>query len=82
MVRPSGPIRFRGPGGGAAVVRLAALMFLGGASAQDSCVQVFDPSFVPSCPCDVGSDFTFSMEGRTTATAKKVRRQILKDLTG
>jgi len=76
MGRPSGLIRFRGPGGGAAaaVVRLAALLFLGRTHAQRSCVQVLHPNFVSSCPCDAGGDFTFSMEGKTAVTASEVRR--------
>lgn len=72
--------RFIGACAGARGVLLTiALLVLGGTSAQDapdSCVQVFDPSFVLSCPCDAGSEFIFWMEGKTTVTANVVRRHV------
>eukprot|EP00752_Nemacystus_decipiens_P018573 g16652.t1 len=80
MGRRSGLIRFRGPGGGAAVVLLAsALLSSGRTDAQDSCVQVFDPSFVSS---DAGGDFTFTMEGTTTVTSNVVNLAIIVDASG
>ena len=50
----------------------ALTLFLGSASGQDSCVQVSNASFVSSCPCDAGSNFTFQIAGETTVAANTV----------
>lgn len=80
MGRPRGLGRVVGAGTGTKPMLLAtALLFLGGTSAQsvlDSCVQVSDPSFDALCPCDAGSDFTFSIEGKTSVTANVVRQVV------
>lgn len=50
----------------------ALALFLGSVSGQDSCVQVSNASFVASCPCDTGSEFTFQIVGETAVEGNKV----------
>lgn len=77
MPQRGGLVRLVGPGGGSgAMQRMIVLLLLGGARAQgdySSCVQVSSTSFVPSCPCEEGGDFTFTMRGETTVEANVVR---------
>ncbi|CAM9935251.1 unnamed protein product [Scytosiphon promiscuus] len=82
MARSRGFLRFAGRGGSAALLAAVGTVLLGGASAQDSCVQVSNTSFVPACPCDAGSTLTFGIEGQTTLAANTVNVAIVLDGSG
>ncbi|CAN0405319.1 unnamed protein product, partial [Ectocarpus sp. 8 AP-2014] len=45
----------------------------------DSCVQVSNVSFAPSCPCGAGSELTFQIEGETSVEANKVNVAVIID---
>ncbi|CAN0192595.1 unnamed protein product [Ectocarpus sp. 6 AP-2014] len=60
----------------------ALALFLGTASGQDSCVQVSNVSFAPSCPCGAGSELTFQIEGETSVEANKVNVAVIIDTSG
>lgn len=49
-------------------------LFMGGVSVsgQESCVQVTSATYVPAPSKDVGSDYMFQIEGRTTVAANTV----------
>lgn len=51
----------------------ALALFLGSVTGQESCVQVANSMSATICPCDTGSLYSFTMEGKTTVTANKVR---------
>ncbi|CAB1103156.1 unnamed protein product [Ectocarpus sp. CCAP 1310/34] len=45
-------------------------LFLGSSVyGQESCVQVADPTWAANCPCEAGSQYSFTMEGQTTLSA-------------
>ncbi|CAM9935183.1 unnamed protein product [Scytosiphon promiscuus] len=82
MAWSHGFLRFAGRGGSAALLAAVGAVLLGGASAQDSCVQVSNASFASSCPCDAGSTLSFGIEGQTTVTANTVNVAIVLDGSG
>lgn len=57
----------------AILLATAALLFVGGVSAQTSCVQVVSHNFDGICPCDAGSPFAFTMAGETVIAQNTVR---------
>ncbi|CBJ26488.1 similar to collagen [Ectocarpus siliculosus] len=58
-------------------------LFLGrGVYGQESCVQVADPTWAANCPCEAGSQYSFTMEGQTTVTANTVNVAVIIDASG
>ncbi|CAB1100563.1 unnamed protein product [Ectocarpus sp. CCAP 1310/34] len=58
-------------------------LFLGGSvSGQESCVQVAYPTWGTNCPCEAGSQYSFTMEGQTTVTANTVNVAVIIDASG
>ncbi|CAM9611714.1 unnamed protein product [Ectocarpus sp. 8 AP-2014] len=58
-------------------------LFLGGSvSGQESCVQVAYPTWETNCPCEAGSQYSFTMEGQTTVTANTVNVAVIIDASG
>ncbi|CAM9675201.1 unnamed protein product, partial [Ectocarpus fasciculatus] len=56
-------------------------LFLGSSvyGQESSCVQVADPTWAANCPCDAGSQYSFTMEGQTTVTANTVNVAVIID---
>ncbi|CAM9786703.1 unnamed protein product [Ectocarpus fasciculatus] len=59
-------------------------LFLGSSvyGQESSCVQVADPTWAANCPCDAGSQYSFTMEGQTTVTANTVNVAVIIDASG
>ncbi|CAM9476653.1 unnamed protein product [Ectocarpus sp. 12 AP-2014] len=49
---------------------------------QESCVQVADPTWAANCPCEAGSQYSFTMEGQTSLTANTVNVAVIIDSSG
>eukprot|EP00903_Cladosiphon_okamuranus_P005863 g5800.t1 len=58
---------------------MLAAFVAGSASAQQSCVQVTSAKYVHSTSEDVGNDYLFEMEGRTTVAANTVNVAVVID---
>ncbi|CAM9666168.1 unnamed protein product [Ectocarpus sp. 4 AP-2014] len=53
------------------------LLLGGNVSGEESCVQVAYPTWGTNCPCEAGSQYSFTMEGQTTVTANTASPTLL-----